>query len=110
MLSKQRKQRGAFGAVLLCAAICLCYFGEVLWSIFPLVIGLYVLGCLYYDGRPKPPGVDKTVEAPESDPASMPRYASRRWARACYFNGVTTIDELNQFYARHPYNPEDPDR
>ena len=54
-----------------------------------------------------PPRVTFVPEAPEG---SVPRYGSRRWARAMFYNGMCTIEELNAFYATHSEDLTDPDR
>ncbi len=47
---------------------------------------------------------------PEAVEGSVPRYGSRRWARACFHNGIISLEELNQFYATHKEDLRDPDR
>ena len=47
---------------------------------------------------------------PEAAEGSVPRYGSRRWARACFHNGIISLEELNQFCATHKEDLRDPDR
>jgi hypothetical protein len=60
--------------------------------------------------RPVTPNPEVNVWVPEADPATHPRYNSRRWARAMYHNGIITIDELARFYVEHPEDMRDADR
>jgi hypothetical protein len=46
----------------------------------------------------------------EADAGTVPRYGSRRWARACYHSDIISLEELNQFYAANPEDQRDPDR
>lgn len=50
------------------------------------------------------------VWVPEAPSNTIPRYNSRRWARALYHSNVITIEELSTFYDRHPLDERDPDR
>jgi len=52
----------------------------------------------------------KPAWVPESPEGTVPRYGSRRWARANYWSGVIDLQELNEFYATHPERMDDPDR
>jgi hypothetical protein len=60
------------------------------------VLAVIVLGTLPNHKPPKPPAVPVDTEK------IMPRVGTRRWARACYFNNIISLDELCQFYATHP--------
>ena len=53
---------------------------------------------------------DRPAWAALSPEKSVPRYGSRRCARALYHNGVISIEELATFCAQHPEDPADPDR
>lgn len=66
------------------------------------------LAYLVLSGAPKKKAAPKFV--PEAPADSMPRYESRRWARAIYHNGYITLAELQAFYATHPERMDDPDR
>ena len=75
-----------------------------------LPISWYLIGWGAPSRRKKsvpPPRVTFVPEAPEG---SVPRYGSRRWSRAMFYNGMCTIEELNAFYATHPEDFSDPDR
>lgn len=81
------------------------------WVTFVLAAGVVAMSALVWNldtvkrfKQPEPTWV------PEADPATVPRYDSRRWARACFHNGYITMPELQQFYSSHPENVLDPDR
>ncbi len=72
---------------------------------------LLIMALAYFILKPKPVRRLKTpVWVPEAPEGSIPRYASRRWARAIYHNGMCDIEELNAFMAAHPARDDDPDR
>jgi len=77
----------------------------------------YLLACAaaitalaYFVVRASPAKPARPKWVPEAPDGSVPRFDSRRWARACFFNGIITIEELNAFYASHPEDLTDPDR
>ena len=54
--------------------------------------------------------VKKAAWVPEAEAGTIPRYGSRRWARANFHSGIISIEELNAFYVTHPEDLSDPDR
>jgi len=56
------------------------------------------------------PDAVKPSYVPEAPEGSAPRYGSRRWARALYYNSLIDLEELNKFYALHPEDLSDADR
>jgi hypothetical protein len=82
------------------------------------ILAFFVLltaACGFLVGVPGQPGGKKPAQANRREPVpkattGMPRYESRRWARACYHSGYITLQELNDFYASHPEDLSDPDR
>ena len=79
----------------------------VVFAAITLVVG-YLLGSTGHPRENKP--AEAKSDAPVPLGTGMPRYDSRRWARACFHNGFITIEELNAFYETHPWDPSDPDR
>lgn len=104
-------------ALALCVGTTIVHFHKPApyWAL--LLIGLLIYSVSYQLWL-SPPSTEPTKPATapplafieEADPATMPRYNSRRWARACYHNGIITLEELQAFYNSHPHSLSDPDR
>lgn len=60
--------------------------------------------------RPKLRAPKRPAWVPESEASSIPRYGSRRWARANFHSGIISIEELNAFCASNHERLDDPDR
>ncbi len=77
-----------------------------------LIIGAVITALAYYlnSFAPSSKKVKKAAWVPEADVSTIPRYNSRRWARANFHSGIISIEELNQFYISHPEDMSDPDR
>ena len=72
---------------------------------------LVIMVLCYYILRPrKLRRAKKPAWVPEAEAGTVPRYGSRRWARANFHSGIISIEELNQFYISHPEDMSDPDR
>ncbi len=77
-----------------------------------LIIGAVITALAYYlnSFAPSSKKVKKAAWVPEADVSTIPRYNSRRWARANFHSGIISIEELNAFYVTHPEDMSDPDR
>lgn len=102
----------AFGVAVALAIGCaglLWHFMLPTWVTFVVTAGVGAMSTLVWNldtvKRFKQP-----VWVPEAPEGSVPRYDSRRWARACFHNGYITLPELQQFYSTHPEDQRDPDR
>jgi len=98
----------------LCGTIILTGKGVPVWATFLLAAVIVAASALVWDVdtvvRRKPPApAPKPAVEPVDPDKVIPRFGSRRFARAQYAAGLISIEELVSFCASHPIIPNDVD-